>query len=113
MVAGDGAMPLLEGIAVALGAAAAWFTGQAIAEAWRPVWQVLPSGILLVLADRFLDYALFGGNLLSRVDALVTLGIVLILAITGYRLRRVSKMVSQYPWLYRRAGPFVWRDIGG
>ena len=41
MVSGDGAMPLLAGIAAGLGAAAAWLTGRAIAESWRPVWQVL------------------------------------------------------------------------
>lgn len=113
MVAGDGAMPLLAGIAAGLGAAAAWLTGRAIAESWRPVWQVLPSTLLLALADRFLDYALFGGSLLSGPAAIVTLSIVLILALCGYRLRQVGKMVSQYPWLYRRAGPFFWRDIGG
>ena len=95
MVSGDGAMPLLAGIAAGLGAAAAWLTGRAIAESWRPVWQVLPS------------------SLLSGPAAIVTLSIVLILALCGYRLRQVGKMVSQYPWLYRRAGPFFWRDIGG
>jgi branched-chain amino acid transport system ATP-binding protein len=28
----------------------------------------------------------------------------------AYRLNRARKMVSQYPWLYERAGLFRWRD---
>ncbi len=113
MVPGDAGFPLLLGIGTGLAVGAAWLTGQAIAESWRPAWHVLPSAILLALADRFLAYALFGGSLLSGPAALVTLGIVLALGLAAYRLRQVKKMVSQYPWLYRRAGPFHWRDIGG
>lgn len=113
MVTGDAAYPLLVGIGTALAAGAAWLTGQAIAEAWRPAWQAVPAAILLSLADRFLAYALFGGSLLSGPAALVTLALVLALALVAYRLRQVTKMVSQYPWLYRRAGPFAWRDIDG
>jgi hypothetical protein len=30
----------------------------------------------------------------------------------GYRLTRVSQMVSQYPWLYERSSPFSWRAKG-
>lgn len=113
MISGDAGFPLLLGIGTALAVGAAWLTGQAIAESWRPAWQVLPSAILLTLADRFLAYALFAGSLLSGRAALVTLVVVLALALAAYRLRQVKKMVSQYPWLYRRAGPFGWRDIGG
>lgn len=113
MVQGDAAYPLLLGIGTGLALGAAWLTGQAIAEGWRPLWQVLPSTILLTLADRFLAYALFGGSLLSGTAALVTLAIVLTLALAGYRMRQAKKMVSQYPWLHRRAGPFHWRNLGG
>jgi len=28
----------------------------------------------------------------------------------AWRLARARKMVSQYPWLYERAGPLSWRD---
>lgn len=110
MVVGEAPLPVLVAIGGGLAAGAAWLTGQAIAESWRPVWQILPSAILLTVADRFLDYALFGGSLLSGTAALFTLAIVLTLAWVAYRMRRAHKMVSQYPWLYRRVGPFTWRE---
>ena len=31
------------------------------------------------------------------------------LALLAYRLTLVHKMVSQYPWLYERAGLFSWK----
>lgn len=105
-------LPFLVAIGMALSAGAAWLTGQAIAETWRPSWQVVPAAILLAAADRFLDYALFRGTLLSVPAALSTLAAILALALIAWRLRRVGKMVTQYPWLYRRAGPFAWREIG-
>jgi hypothetical protein len=104
-------LPFLVAIGVFLSAGAAWLTGQAIAETWRPVWQVVPAAILLAAVDRFLDYALFRGTLLSVPAALWTLAVLLALALAAYRLRWVGKMVTQYPWLYRRAGPLFWREI--
>jgi hypothetical protein len=38
--------------------------------------------------------------------------IVVALALLGYRLTRVSQMVTQYPWLYERTGPLSWRSKG-
>ena len=40
---------------------AAFMTGQAIAETWRPGWQIVPYGLLLGLANAVPDFALFAG----------------------------------------------------
>ncbi|MBL4907061.1 MAG: hypothetical protein JKX94_06380 [Sneathiella sp.] len=59
---------------------------------------------------RFFHFALFEGTLLSLqyyiVDTLVLMGI----ALVGHRLMMVGQMVTQYPWLYARNGPFAWRE---
>jgi hypothetical protein len=55
---------------------------------------------------------LFTGDLLS-LHYFITDTLVLIAgASLGYRLTRVSQMVSQYPWLYERSTPFSWRTKG-
>ena len=92
---------------------AGYLTGQAVAARWRPVWQAVLYALLLGAADRFLVFALFDGPLLSLPGYIVDTAVVLALCLVGYRLTQVSRMVGQYPWLYRRAGPFGWRERGG
>ena len=92
------------------GGAAAWMSGRAVAENWRPVWQSIASGFLLALATRFLTYGLFDGELLSLVGYLRD-GILLAgMAIIAWRMRLAAKMADQYPWLYQLSGPFSWKD---
>jgi hypothetical protein len=88
----------------------AFMTGQALAESWRPSWQIYPYSLLLGAADRFLQYALFGGELLSPSGYVV--GVVVMAAICefAYRAARARAMVRQYPWLYERVGLFGWRE---
>jgi len=38
--------------------------------------------------------------------------IFLAVGLIGWRATRASQMVRQYPWLYTRAGPLGWREIG-
>lgn len=97
-------------VTVFLGGGAAWLTGRAIASTWRPLWQLPLYLILLAGAARFLHFALFGGTLLSLHYYVVDLAVLLVLGALGYRLMRVRQMVTQYSWLYERAGPFAWRD---
>jgi len=96
--------------------------GQALAETWRPWWQILPYSALLAVGNQFLGFALFQGPFF--VDSLVStnsdpLGTALLqyvfeaaviafFALLGFRLTRVRKMVTQYPWLYERRGLFFW-----
>ncbi|WP_428246907.1 DUF6867 family protein [Ferrovibrio sp.] len=88
----------------------AFLMGQAVASTWRPAWQILPYSILLALADRFLVFGLFGGQLGAVLPFIFVSLLLLVLAGTGFRLTRVDMMVRQYPWLHERAGLFAWRD---
>lgn len=106
----ENAFATFLGVTLICGGGAAFQTGRSLAGSWRPIWLVLPAMLALAAVVRFFHFALFGGTLLSAhyyaVDALALIGIGLI----GYRLRRVGQMVTQYPWLYQRAGLFGWRD---
>ena len=86
--------------------AAAYATGRAVAERWRPWWQVAMYGLLLGLATRFLIYALFAGELLSATGFFTDVAWLTAVGYCGYRVRRARKLVAQYPWLYERAG--IW-----
>lgn len=93
-----------------LGGGAAFLTGRAIASTWRPLWQLPLYLLLLAGAARFLHFSLFEASLLSLHYYLVDLAILAVFGMLGYRLMRVRQMVTQYSWLYERAGPFAWRD---
>lgn len=101
-------------VTVVLGGGAAWLSGSAIAETWRPYAQVLTSMLLLAAAVRFIHYALFAGTLLSLNFYLVDFAILAALASLGYRRMRVRQMATQYGWIYARRGFLGWtRRAGG
>ena len=52
-------------VTVILGGGAAALSGRAIAETWRPWWQVVAYSFILGAAVRFFHFSLFGGTLLS------------------------------------------------
>ncbi|WP_029008538.1 DUF6867 family protein [Azospirillum halopraeferens] len=88
-------------------------TGQALAEGWKPIREVYGYSILLGLGDRFLVFALFGGELLSIYGFVLHTAVIGAIAVITYRAAKARRMVSQYPWLYERAGPFGWRERPG
>lgn len=90
--------------------AAAYMTGQALAQNWRPAWHTVAYTMLLAIGSRFLSFALFDGDLLSLSGAAIDWAALLVIAVLAYRLNRVGLMVRQYPWLYERKGPFAWRE---
>ncbi len=92
---------------------AAIMIGQALALAWKPAWQVAAYGLLLGMGDRFLTFALFQGKLLSLTGYLADTAVLVVIALVAFRINRAHRMVSQYPWLYRRDGLFNWRAVGG
>ena len=98
------------GVTVCLMGFAAFMTGRAIALTWKPGWHAAGYACLLGLADRFLAFALFGGQLLSLSAYLVDTAVLVAIALLSHRLARVRKMVEQYPWLYERAGLLDWRE---
>ncbi len=97
-------------VTVIIGGGAAYLSGRSLAMSWYRIRKLMFYMLLLAGAVRFFHYALFGGTLLSVhyyvVDAAVLIGFSLL----GYRLTRVRQMVTQYRWLYERAGPFSWRE---
>jgi hypothetical protein len=91
---------------------AAFMTGQAIANTWRPYWQVLVYCALLGAVARFLIYGLFNGALWSWSGYLIGTGLLMLIGTFAFRLTRARRMVLQYPWLYKRTGPFSVRPKG-
>ena len=114
----------LLGLTIVMFGGGGFLMGQAIAETWRPWWQILPYGALLAIVNEFLGFALFQGPFI--VDSLVSknsqplswaalvylfdAAIITAIGLLAYRLTLVRKMAEQYPWLYERVGPFRWRE---
>lgn len=97
----------------ALVGGAAWMTGRAVATTWRPTGMIVWFVFLLTCADRFLNYALFKGTLLSLHYWIVDFVILLVIAALGWRVARTGQMVRQYSWLYEKSSPLSWREKAG
>jgi hypothetical protein len=101
------------GLTVILFGFAAFMTGQALAQTWRPLWHGILYTLLLALGARFLTYALFEGKLLWATGYLADWLVLLVIYLAAYRMTRARRMVVQYPWLYERSGLFTWRERRG
>jgi hypothetical protein len=97
---------------VLMGGGASWQAGRVIASAWRPWWRVILPMLLLGLAVRFIHYAVFRSGFLSLHYYLVDYAVLLGLGLLGFRLQRVTQMVTRYGWINKRAGLFRWRRRG-
>ncbi len=97
-------------IYIALALFAAYATGTAMAKTWHGRVEVVFYCVLLGLANRFLIYALFGGELLSVAGFVVDTAILIATGLIAYRIWQVRMLSSQYPWLYERTGPFSVRE---
>ncbi len=96
-------------VTVVLGGGAAWLAGRAVAETWRPWWQVVLYSLLLGGAVRFIHFALFGGTLLSPHYYAVDSAICLASGFFGFRTARALQMVTQYRWINAPDGLLGWR----
>jgi hypothetical protein len=101
------------GLTVIIAGGAAIMTGRAQADGWKPAWHVVLACLGLTLANRFLVYALFGGELLSVSGFLVGFLVITVLALLAWRITLVRKMVTQYPWRYQRVSLFAYRERPG
>ena len=101
------------GLTVILIGGAAIMTGRALADGWKPAWQVVAACFGLALADRFLVYALFGGRLLSLSGFIIDFLVITALALIAHRLTLVHKMIVQYPWRYERQSLWTYREKSG
>lgn len=100
-------------LTVVVAGGAAIMTGRALADGWKSPWQVAFACFGLALADRFLVYALFGGQLLSLSGFVVDFVVIGALALLAYRVTLVRRMVTQYPWRYERTSLFNYRERPG
>ena len=97
-------------VTVLMGGAAAWVTGKAVAQTWRPLVQLFVYCALLTLGVRFLHYALFAEPFLPPAAVAIDFAVLLAAGLLGHRLMRARQMPTQYPWLFEPAGPFAWRQ---
>ena len=105
-------------LTIIIGGGAAWATGRALALKWRPFREVIIYSCLLGIVDRFLHWGLFldqpldvyKGDIASFHYYVVDTAVLIALASVAYRLTQTSLMAAQYPWLYRKTGPFTWTE---
>jgi hypothetical protein len=96
-------------VTVILGGGAAGLSGRAIAETWRPWWQVVAYSFILGCAVRFIHFSLFDGTLLSPHYYLVDSAVCMAFGFLGFRAARVAQMTAQYRWINEPHGPLRWR----
>ena len=96
-------------VSIILGGGAAALSGRAIAETWRPWWQVVAYSFILGCAVRFFHFSLFDGTLLSAHYYLVDSAVCMAFGFLGFRAARVAQMLTQYRWINEPDGPLRWR----
>jgi hypothetical protein len=96
-----------------LGGWAAWMTGRACAQTWRPMSSLVVFLLLLGIAVRFIHHALFEGTMFTAQYYAVDTIILLVIGIVGYQYTRTNQMVRQYGWLYERASLLSWKPKAG
>jgi hypothetical protein len=101
------------GLTVIIIGGAAMMTGRALADGWKSPVQVVFACFGLAVADRFLVYALFGGELLSVSGFVIDFAVITAMALIAHRLTAVHKAVAQYPWRYERASLWSYREKSG
>ena len=89
---------------------AAFMMGRALADTWRPAWQNVAYGLLLGVANRLFQNFLNANDVLNLVAYAIGTAVLIVIAMAAYRATQAHKMVTQYPWLYERAGSFSWRQ---
>ena len=105
----EGSSSIFLLVTIFFGGGAAWLSGRAIAQTWRPAWQVFVYSLVLGCAVRFIHFSLFGGTLLSAHYYLIDSAVCMGFGILGFRAARVSQMVTHYRWINQGNGPLRWR----
>ena len=82
-----------------LGGLAALASGRALADTWRPVWQLPLYMLALAAAVRFVQFVVFGVTLMTVQGYLIDLAVLTFLAVLGYHLTRRGQIQRQYDWL--------------
>ena len=98
-------------ITLLMGGLAAYASGKAIAQTWRPFRQVPLYMLVVALAVRFCHFALFEEELFSLPSYMIDFAVALAAASLGYRLVRARQMTVQYGWMFQRRGLLAWRAL--
>jgi hypothetical protein len=98
-------------VTIVMGGAAAYLSGKAIAQTWRPFWHVPLYMLALAAVVRFCHFALFEEPFLSLPSYIVDFACAFAAAALGYRTVRAQQMRLQYGWLFRSSGPLGWRRL--
>lgn len=106
-------LPVFVILTVGIMGGAAFMTGQAVAATWRPIRQIVLYSVLLGAANRFFVWSLFDGDGLSVSGIVVDIAVLLVIGLVAYRVTHVTKMVTQYPWRFERAGLWNYRERPG
>jgi hypothetical protein len=88
-------------VTVLIGGGAAWLSGRAVAQTWRPWWQVVAYMLILGLAVRFIHFALFDGTLAAPYYYAVDTAVLIVFGLGGFRVTRTRQMTRQYGFLHR------------
>ena len=83
-------------VSVIMGGSTAYVSGHAIADTWRPFWQVIIYALMIGLAVRFIHFALFQEVLLSAGNYLIDCVVLMLASIVGYVSTRKRQMKRQY-----------------
>ena len=92
-----------------LGGGAAWMTGRATAQTWRPMSSLVVYLLLLGIAVRFIHHALFDATMFTAQYYFVDTIVLLAIGVLGYKYTRTNQMVTQYNWLYERTSLLGWK----
>jgi hypothetical protein len=111
LYAGDNLLLTFPLVTLAMGGAAAYLSGRAIAQTWRPFWHVPLYMLALSAVVRFCHFALFDEPFLSLPSYIVDFACAFAAAALGYRMVRAQQMRIQYSWLFRSSGPLGWRRL--
>jgi len=106
-------LPVFIGLTGVLMGFAAYMTGQAVANTWKPRWHVVAYCLPMGLVDRFLTWGLFEGDGLLVTGYIIDTIVLLIIGLFSFQLNKARRMTLQYPWIYERVGLFSWSEKGG
>ena len=109
LICEEGSFGVFLLVTVILGGGAALLSGRAIAETWRPWWQVVAYSLILGAAVRFFHFSLFSGTLLSGHYYLIDSAVCMAFGFLGFRAARAAQMVTQYRWINEPHGLLRWR----
>lgn len=97
---GDNGLWVFLLVTLTMGGTAAFVTGKAIAQTWRPAWQIPVYMVGLAGAVRFIQYALFEQPFVAPANLIIDALVLLVLGVAGYRAMRARQLPQQYPWLF-------------